>query len=117
MASTPEENMERLKFAGEIMPETKPFCHICKCKYKTSVELRVFHRLTILLLQPRATLVRGARSNARRTNFLVLSSSARTVMLLIIAVATALSQERLRRTAMRVETAGKRLYSQPLSKG
>lgn len=41
MASTPEENMQRLKLAGEIMPETKPFCHTCKCKYSTSVELTV----------------------------------------------------------------------------
>lgn len=32
MAKTPEENLERLKFAGEVMNETKPFCYVCKRK-------------------------------------------------------------------------------------
>ncbi|CUS07909.1 unnamed protein product [Tuber aestivum] len=41
MASTPEENMERLKIAGEIMPETKPFCHTCKSKGHTSKRCEV----------------------------------------------------------------------------
>lgn len=33
MAQTPEENLERLKFAGEVMNETKSFCYSCKRKY------------------------------------------------------------------------------------
>ncbi|CAZ81562.1 unnamed protein product [Tuber melanosporum] len=41
MASTPEENMQRLKFAGEIMPETRPFCHTCKSKGHTSKKCEV----------------------------------------------------------------------------